>query len=404
MKIAMLGQKGIPAHSGGVEQHVDILSRELAARGHEVLVYCRGWYCGGELEPFQRANVRRIFTPGIATKHLDAITHTLTASIDVALRRADVVHYHALGPAALAPLARLARLPVVVTVHGLDWQRAKWGRFAKGCLRLAERVAARSANRLLVVSPTLCQHFAQLHHAEATFVANGVVPIPRREPDRMTEWGLKPKQYVLCVARLVPEKGLHYLIEAFTGTDLDMKLVIAGGGELNPGYEKQLKAMADQRVVFTGAAGRDLLAERYWNARLVVLPSDLEGMSIALLEAMSVGLPVLVSDIPQNGCVVESDEWTFRAGDVADLRQKMLELLNDPERLARNGKSASQRAEAWNWSSVADQLELIYAQCLEHANATGRERGASWPSTPANVLSKPADSSRPANEIEKAAH
>jgi len=363
MKIAMLGQKGIPAHSGGVEQHVDILSRELASRGHEITVYCRRWYCRDEETAFHRQGVKRVFTPGIATKHLDAITHTLTASIDVALRRADIVHYHALGPAALAPLARLAGLPVVVTVHGLDWQRAKWGRFATSCLRAAERVASRSANRLLVVSPTLCEHFARAHGTEATFVANGVVPIEPRQPERMRRWGLEPNRYLLCVARLVPEKGLHYLIEAFTGTDLDLKLVIAGGGELNPGYEERLRAMADDRVVLTGAADRQLLSELYTHARLFVLPSDLEGMSIALLEAMSVGLPVLVSDIPQNGCVVESDEWTFRAGDVADLRRRLFELLADPARLARGGKAAARRAEAWNWSSVADQLELIYAQC-----------------------------------------
>lgn len=374
---------------------MDILSRELAARGHEVTVYCRKWYSREQTESFQRPGVHRVFTPGIATKHLDAITHTLSASLDVMLRRADVVHYHALGPASLAPLARLAHLPVVVTVHGLDWQRAKWGAAATWCLRTAERVAARFANRLLVVSPTLCDHFAQEHRAEATFVANGVIPIQYHDPVNLSQWGLKPKKYLLTVARLVPEKGLHYLIEAFVGMDLDYKLVIAGGGELNPGYEEQLKQLADDRVVFTGNADRKLLSELYSHAEMFVLPSDLEGMSIALLEAMHIGLPVLVSDIPQNGCVVESDVWTFRAGDVEDLRRKLGEMLANPELLRRSSESAARRADAWKWSNVADQLELIYASCASQrvrrlepiVNAALLQAGAAshTSSTPAEV-------------------
>src|SRR5262245_37944165 len=165
MRIAMIGQKGIPAHSGGVEQHVDMLSRLLAERGHDVLVYCRQSYCAPSNEDrakisrestaVQQPSPRRIFRPSIATKHLDAITHTISSTFDVLFRGVDVVHYHAIGPAALAPIARTFGLPTVVTCHGLDWQRAKWGNIAKRCLRLGEWLAARCASQLVVVSQPL---------------------------------------------------------------------------------------------------------------------------------------------------------------------------------------------------------------------------------------------------------
>jgi glycosyltransferase involved in cell wall biosynthesis len=177
MKIAMLGQKGIPAHSGGIEQHVDVLSKHLVARGHEVVVYCRRSYCGRDATSTSEGGLHRIFRPSIPTKHLDAITHTFASTVDVMLRRADIVHYHALGPAALAPLARLAGLPVVVTVHGLDWQRAKWGTLAKRCIQFGERMAAANARKIIGVSPILKRYFADNYGVDAEFIPNGVMPM-----------------------------------------------------------------------------------------------------------------------------------------------------------------------------------------------------------------------------------
>jgi glycosyltransferase involved in cell wall biosynthesis len=363
MKIAMLGQKGIPAQSGGIEQAVDMLSQNLTARGHEVMVYCRRSYEPGG-KSSRDGGLHRIFRPSVPTKHLDAITHTLASTLDVLLRRADIVHYHAIGPAALAPLARLARYPVVVTVHGLDWQRAKWGTVARNCLKAGERVASLAANQLVVVSPILKQYYQDQFGVASHFIPNGVVPIERSRPDRMLSFGLQPKKYVLAVARLVPEKGLHYLIEAFTKTSGDTKLVIAGGGGLDASYEHHLRSLANDRVVFTGPADRGLLAELYSHARLFVLPSDLEGMSIALLEAMSMGLPILVSDIPENTTVIGDSGESFAAGNVAALREKLEEMLARPERLDVLGRLAAEQAEPFQWPNVVDQLEAVYEQCL----------------------------------------
>jgi glycosyltransferase involved in cell wall biosynthesis len=369
MKIAMIGQKGIPAHSGGVEQHVDMLSRLLTERGHEVIVYCRRSYCREAFGNQQSAisypdSLRRVFRPSIATKHLDAITHTISSTCDVLFRDVDVVHYHAIGPASLALVARLFGLPTVVTCHGLDWQRAKWGRVAKHCLRLGQWLAARCASQLVVVSEPLRDYFAAAYRTRATFIPNGVVPIARREANRIKQWDVRPGRYLLAASRLVPEKGLHYLIPAFESLDTDMRLVIAGGGGLDLRYENELRRMAGPRVVFTGNADRDLMAELYSNALLFLLPSELEGMSIALLEAMSCGLPVLVSDIPENTCVVGEDGFSFHSRDVDDLRGVLATVLEHRELLPEYGERCRVRSERYQWSQVTSELERVYESVL----------------------------------------
>ena len=229
-----------------------------------------------------------------------------------------------------------------------------------------------AANQLVVVSPILKQYYQDQFSVASHFIPNGVVPIERSRPNRMLEFGLQPKKYLLAVARLVPEKGLHYLIEAFTKTSGDMKLVIAGGGGLDASYEQQLRSLANDRVVFTGPADRGLLAELYSHARMFVLPSDLEGMSIALLEAMSMGLPILVSDIPENTTVIGDAGESFAAANVASLREKLEEMLAQPERLDMLGQMAAEKAEPFQWPNVVDQLEAVYEQCL-----VGRKRQAS---------------------------
>ena len=368
MRIAMIGQKGIPAHSGGVEQVIDMLSRHLTARGHELFVYCRRSYHGRQAQTTHEGLLHRIFRPSIPTKHLDAITHTLTSTVDVALRRADVVHYHAIGPAALAPLARLAGLPVVVTVHGLDWQRAKWGRFAKSCLQLGQWIAGCAANQFTVVSPVLQEYFQQRKNLATHFIPNGVVPIPFRPERRLTEFGIRPRRYLLAASRLVPEKGLHYLIEAMEKLDRDVQLVIAGGGGLDNSYERQLSACQNPNVIFTGPADREFLAELYSHALMFCLPSDLEGMSIALLEAMSMKLPVLVSDIPENLCVVGNNGLVFQAGNVSSLRNELQRALDQPELLTRCAQEMGRLARQFEWSSVVDQLEQVYQSCAAGSN------------------------------------
>jgi glycosyltransferase involved in cell wall biosynthesis len=381
MKIAMIGQKGIPARGGGIEQHVDILSQLLVERGHEVIVYCRRSYCGDEnrcrntgpgsdvhrgqaVEAEWGSALHRIFRPSIATKHLDAITHAISSTWDVLFRDVDVVHYHAIGPAALAPVARWYGLPTVVTCHGLDWQRAKWGAIARRCLRFGEWLAARFAAKLVVVSEPLRTHFAHTHGVESTFIPNAVAPMARSEPRRIRQWGLRRGEYLLAASRLVPEKGLHYLISAFRAIETDVKLVIAGGGGIDRAYERELRRSAGPRVIFTGNADRELLSELYCNALLFVLPSEVEGMSIALLEAMSCGLPVLVSDIPENTCVVGADGFTFRSRDALHLRAALDSLLDSRGLLFEFGERCRARAEQYQWPHVVTQLEQVYHAAL----------------------------------------
>ncbi len=362
MKVAMLGHKGIPARSGGIQQGVEVRSRLLTQRGHDVVVYCRRSYCGPAARSTFEGRLRRVVLPSIPTKHLDAITHTLISTFDILCRRADVVHYHAIGPAALAPLSRLGGLPVVVSIHGVDWQRAKWGGFAKHCLQLGERLATMSATKIIVVSPVLRDYFAKRYQLSTEFIPNGVPPMARREPDRMLKFGIKPKRYVLAAARLVPEKGLHYLIEAFEQLPHDVNLVIAGGGGFDRQYERQLRCCQDRRVIFTGPADRELMAELFSHAMLFVLPSELEGMSVVLLEAMKMGVPVLVSDIPENRCVIERAGRTFRSGDVESLRVQLGELLDDSH-LEHWSPKVIEQVKPYDWSRSIERYERVYLQC-----------------------------------------
>ena len=370
----MIGQKGIPAHSGGVEQHVEILSRLLAAGGHQVDVYCRRSYLAqgadqATAQAWDHPGVRQIFHWSAGTKHLDAISHTALCTIDALSRGTDVIHYHALGPASLSFVPSLAGRRVVVTVHGLDWQRAKWGRLAKAYLKLGEQVAVRSACQLVVVSKPLQEYFLRRYGRQTVFIPNGVRQIVPSQVGAMARWGLSPGQFLLCVARLVPEKGQHYLIEAFENLRRavpcpGLRLVIAGPSDLNADYEKRLRAMAGPHVVFTGAVGPDVLAELYYNACLFVLPSEIEGMSLALLESLSCGLPALVSDIPENTSVIEDGGFVFRCGDVDDLSDQLRTLLARPERLQRAAHAAPRVAQRYRWPEVVQALAQTYHEAL----------------------------------------
>ena len=257
---------------------------------------------------------------------------------------------------------------------------------------MGEWLAARCASNLVVVSESLRQYFASEYGVRATFIPNGVVPIEPRAPQRMRQWGLRSGQYLLAVTRLVREKGLHYLIRAFQSLDTSCKLVIAGAGGLDADYEQELHRMAGPQVVFTGAADRELLGELYSNAMLFVLPSELEGMSIALLEAMSCGLPVVVSDIPENACVVGEDGFTFRNRDVAHLHEVLATVLSHPEIHDELGDRCRQRAERYCWPQVTTQIEQVYRSVLGldlEATTSYEERREPAEGTVSEVPSEP---------------
>ncbi|UCF79363.1 MAG: glycosyltransferase family 4 protein [Candidatus Eiseniibacteriota bacterium] len=362
MKVAMIGQKGIPATYGGIERHVEEVGTRLAARGHEVAVYCRYYYT--RMKDKYRG-VKLIRLPSIRTKHLDTATHCAVSTLDAMVRGFDVVHFHALGPSLFSALPRLAGAKTVVTIHGLDWQREKWGPAASWVLKRCEYPAVSFPTRTVVVSRTLQEYFREKYGVESVVIPNGTnIPTPR-PLSRLKKKGLEPRKYILFVGRLVPEKGCHYLIEAYQKLETDAKLVIAGGSSFSSEYVESLKRHASDRVLLLDYVYGDDLEELWSNALLVALPSTLEGLSISLLEALSYGKCVLVSDIAENLEVVEDCAPSFRSKDVGDLRRKLEELLAAPDVLASYEERAKQHIlQRFTWDGVTKSLEQLYVELL----------------------------------------
>ena len=362
MRIAMIGQKGLPATYGGIERHVEEIGRRLVAAGHDVSAYCRLYYTPAGA---QYHGVRLLRRPSINTKHLDTATHVAWCSVEATLRRFDIVHFHALGPSAFAWLPRLRGARTVVTVHGLDWQREKWGRLASWVLKQCEYPAAHFANRTIVVSKTLRDYFLEHHHCDAAYIPNGTsLPVPR-PAKRILSLGLTPGKYVLFVGRLVPEKGVHYLCEAFNAIDTDLKLALVGGLSFSQSYVDLLKRYAGDRIRLLDYVYGEALEELWSNAYLVVQPSTMEGLSIALLEALSYGRCVLLSDIPENLEVAEDCSVSFRSKDVGDLKEKLEMLLSRPDLVKHYEEKARNHVRLqYSWDKVAESTEALYLALL----------------------------------------
>jgi len=368
MRIAMVGQKGIPATYGGIERHVEEIGARLVERGHEVTIYSRFHYTkvGGT---HRGMRIRKL--PSLNTKHLDTITHCLASTVDALLQKYDIVHYHALGPSVFAGLPHLRHSRTVVTVHGLDWQRGKWGKLAAWFLRQCERPAILFPNRTIVVSRQLKDYFLENYGIDTAVIPNGVNPGVQRPPNKIRRFGLDQRRYVLFVGRLVPEKGCHMLLEAFRKVNSDALLVMAGGSSFSDGYVDTLDRIrdGDERIRMLGYVYGDVLDELWSNAYLVVQPSFLEGLSISLMEAMSHGKCILASDIPENLEVVEDCAVTFRTQDMEDLRAKLQYLLDDPievERVARGCKTYAR--DRFSWSRVVEATEAVYRDVLSRPN------------------------------------
>lgn len=366
MKIAMIGVKSVPC-PGGIATYTEQLGSRLAARGHEVTVYCRRQYLNGDagwpVAPYR--GMQRRLSPGLPGKYTDAATHTLTAAIDALRSDFDIIHIHGSAPAFVAPLLRLRRRsPMVVTIHSLDWEGAKWGAAATTVMKTAARVPVRLADEMTVVSKRLQRYYAQVFGRETTCIAGGAQVAEIRPPDEIgRRWRLEPQRYILFVGRLTPEKGLQYLIEAHRRLDTDMPLVLVGGANYDDPYVEALLAEADDTILFTGYQSGDVLAELFSNAYLYVQPSTLEGLSMAVIEALSYGRCVLASDIPGNTEALGECGRTFRSADADDLHQQLSDLLAAPETVA----GQFDRAREWvsreyNWEKTADGFEAVFAR------------------------------------------
>lgn len=280
-------------------------------------------------------------------------------------------------------LPRLFGIPVVATIHGLDWQRAKWGSFATAVLKFGERMAARQANAVIVLSQNVKDYFRETYGRETLFIPNGVMRPQKAEVKEIREkYGLEKDGYILFLARIVPEKGLHYLIEAFRKVKTNKRLIIAGGVSHSQEYMNKIRTMAamDKRVLMTDFVQGRILAELYSNAALFVLPSDVEGMAMTLLEAMSYGNCCLVSDIEENMEVVREYAVSFRKGDVENLREKLQYLLDHPMVIAQyQGRSADYICSRYNWDDVVKKTLLVYQECSKKKSAKSKKRKREHP-------------------------
>ena len=370
MKIAMFGHKRIPSREGGVEIVVEELSVRMAQQGHQVTCYNRAGHhvCGEEFDTHTADTYKGIRLKSVWTldkKGLAAVTSSFFAAVRSAFSRAEVVHIHAEGPAFMCWLPRLFGKRVLVTVHGLDWQREKWQQgFGSKYIRLGEKMAVRFADEIIVLSRNVQTYFQDTYGRETVWIPNGVSkPEPVAADLIKQRFDLKKDEYILFLGRLVPEKGVHYLLEAFRNVKTDKKLVIAGGASDTDEYAQKLQTLAsgDERIVFTGFVQGQLLEELYSNAYVYALPSDVEGMPLTLLEAMSYGNCCIVSDIPECTEVVEDKAVSFPKGNAEELTRQLQNLCDDAGLVAGFKAAACEFiTNKYNWDNVVQQTMELY--------------------------------------------
>lgn len=369
LRIAMLGHKRIPSREGGVEIVVEELCTRMVNKGHKVTCYNRGGHhvSGKEFDSEKIKNYKGITlktVPTINVRGLAAMSASVFAGIKASFGKYDVVHFHAEGPCAMLWLPKLSGKRCVATIHGLDHQRAKWGKLASTYIMMGEKCAVKHADEIIVLSKGERDYFKDTYGRETKFIPNGVNRPIIREPQIIREkFDLEKDSYILFLGRLVPEKGLRYLVEAFKNVKTDKKLVIAGGSSDTDEFAKELKQMAkgDERIIFTGFVQGEELDELYSNAYVYTLPSDLEGMPLSLLEAMSYGNCCLVSDIDECASVVEDKAMVFEKSNVEQLQEKLQEACDKPEIVEKYKKEAADFiCEKYNWDDVVERTMELY--------------------------------------------
>jgi glycosyltransferase involved in cell wall biosynthesis len=364
MRIAYIAVKGMPK-GGGIEKLTEEIGSRLVKKGHQIIIYSSRDYqtVDGEFRGMQIKTV-----PSINTRSLHKLSVCFNAVCQVILKNdIDLVHVHAVGPSVFAIFPRLKGIPTVVQTHGLEWKRDKWGAIAKTFFRLADYSAVYFPHKTTAVSLVQKNHYETKFGREIVHIPTGVNAAKMREPKWLLEKGFEPNRYILFAARLVEEKGAHYLIDAFRSISTDMKLVIAGDAAHAEKYKAFLnhKANGDQRVLFTGFVTGLALEELFSNAYLFCLPSTVEGLPIALLEAMSYGNCCLVSDIPENIEAMENCGYTFKNRDIQNLKRMLSGLIEHPEKVEVKKKLARKHVlQNYSWKKIADQMEELYCSLL----------------------------------------
>ena len=372
MKIAMIGQKGVPALHGGIERHVHELSLCLVERGFDVLAYCRKWYTKRENGLFE--GVELIHVPTLHSKHLDTIVSTFFATLDAMRRRVDVIHYHGVGPSLLSWIPRVfaPRILIVSTFHSIDRKHQKWGLFARLMLRLGEWACSNFSHKTIAVSRTIFQYMRDVYDRESAYIPNAV-PLyePLKNKNVLEQWNLKEKEYVLVVSRLIPHKGIHYIVEAWkklleTKAEIigNKKLVIVGDGYYTDEYVAFVQSLAANipSIIFTGFQSGVPLHTLYSHAQLMVHPSDNEGLPICVLEGMSYTLPVLLSNIVEHRDLVQNEKFFFERGNVDSLVKKLSNIVSmDESEMKKEGlQNRALIEKEFSWESVMDAIVEVY--------------------------------------------
>lgn len=370
LKIAMLGHKRIPSREGGIEVAVEEICTRMVQRGHKVTCFNRGGHhvSGKEFDSVRRKCYKGIVlktVPTLDKRGWAAVTSSASGAILAALGDFDVVHFHAEGPCFMLWLPKLTGKRCIATIHGLDHKRAKWGRFARTYIMMGERAAVRWADEIIVLSRGAQEYFLSKYKRRTVLIPNGVVRPEKRKGDALIErtYGIKKDSYFCFLSRLTPEKGVHYLIRAFQKLHTDKKLVIAGGASDTDQYVSMLKRLAsgNPNIIFTGFVSGAILEEIYSNAYAYILPSDLEGMPLSLLEAMSYGNCVLGSNISEIRDVIGSHGVLFQKGSVRDLAEKMQMLVDHPQLVEQYRSDVSDYiCGKYSWDSVVEQTLRLY--------------------------------------------
>ncbi len=362
MKIAFIGQKGIPAQNGGVDRHVENLAMFLARKGEKVITYNRNGYLPEKINNWE--GVELVHLPFIDKKNLAAITHSFLATIDAMRRKVDVIHYHGIGPCLLAWMPRVftPKIKVIATLHSFDYGNDKWNTFAKFMLKVGEKSMCTYAHEVIVLTDLMRDYLLQRHGRDSVVIPNGAYIKTSPDTKHLTQFGLEPKKYLVSVSRIIRLKGIQYVIEALKNLpNQDIKLAIVGDGE----YRSELEKLAgnDPRIIFTGNQKGEALDELYSNAALFIQSSEMEGLSISLLEAMAHGLPCLVSEISANREASGDTGIYFSPKNAESLKEKLEYALSHKEEMKALGERGKQRAETlFDWEKISEKTLKIYQQ------------------------------------------
>ena len=360
IKVTVIGTRGFPYIQGGVEKHCESLYPLIAQKGCDVKVFRRSPYINYQNKQKVFRKVEFLDLWAFRSKNFESIIHSVMASIICLYKRPDIVHIHNIGPSLVLPLLKIGRLKSVISYHSPNYAHSKWGWFAKTMLKIGESFVTWWADKVIFISKTQAEI---INCKNKIYIPNGVtISKPASSSDFITQIGAEPGKYILAVARFVPEKGLHDLIEAFKAMESDYKLVIAGDADHETNYSRNLRQMAaeDDRIILTGYITGEPLNQVYSHARLFVLPSYHEGLPISLLEALSYGLPALVSDIPANKEAELPAERYFRCGDVDELKEKMDVLLEKGLSEQEREDIRNRIEEKYNWDRIAEQTIEVY--------------------------------------------